>query len=302
MIKMGFFSAVRVSLLFLFMIGLLYIVSYFIGLTFYWFLIISGIFTFTTWWFSDRMVLKMTGAKVVTEEEAPELHSMVARLTEKAGLKKKPRVAIMDNSTPNAFATGRTPGHSVVAVTTGLMRLLNPEELEAVLAHELGHVKHWDILIGAVAAMFAGAIAWLARWGIFFGRGSQRNMALVILAWILAPIAAMLIHLAISRGREYVEDEFSGKITGRPENLANALRKLQQGVARRPETHLNPAVSHMFIVHPFRGGGLSGLFSTHPSTEDRIKRLMDEAKNMGRVPGSWEPGEVTPDEYTIQLE
>jgi len=299
---MGFFSAVRVSLLFLFMIGLLFIVSYFIGLSFYGFLILSGIFTFTTWWFSDRLVLKMTGAKVVTEEEAPELHSMVAHLAEKAGLKKKPRVAIMDNSTPNAFATGRTPGHSVVAVTTGLMRILNKDELEAVLAHEIGHVKHWDILIGAVAAMFAGAIAWLARWGIFFGRGSQRNMALVILAWILAPIAAMLIHLAISRGREHVEDEFSGRITGNPLLLANALRKLQQGVSRRPETTLNPAVSHMFIVHPFRGGGLSGLFSTHPSTEDRIERLMNQAKNMGRVPGSLEPREITPDEYTIQLE
>ncbi|MFX0162416.1 MAG: zinc metalloprotease HtpX [Candidatus Hodarchaeota archaeon] len=299
---MGFFSAVRTSLLFLFMIGLLFIVSHFVGLSFYGFLILSGIFTFTTWWASDRIVLRMTGAKIVTEEEAPELHSIVARLAEKAGLKKKPKVAIMDSNTPNAFATGRSPGHSVVAVTTGLMRILDKDELEAVLAHEIGHVKHWDILIGAVAAMFAGAIAWIARWGIFFGRGSQRNMLFVILAWVLAPIAAALIHLAISRGREYVEDEFSGKITGRPENLANALRKLQQGVARRPETHLNPATSHMFIVHPFRGGGLSGLFSTHPSTENRIKRLMDQVKKMGRLPGSWEPREITPDEYTIQLE
>lgn len=302
MVEMGFFSAVRVSLLFLFMIGLLFIVSYFIGLSFYWFLILSGIFTLSSWWFSDKLVLKMTGARLVTEEEAPELHSIVARLTEKAGLKKKPRVAIMDSATPNAFATGRSPGHSVVAVTTGLMRILNTEELEAVLAHEVGHVKHWDILIGAIAAMFAGAIAWLARWGIFFGRGSQRNMALVILAWVLAPIAAMLIHLAISRGREYVEDEFSGRITGRPENLANALHKLQQGVSRRPETTLNPATSHMFIVHPFRGGSLSGLFSTHPSTENRIKRLMEQAKKMGRLPGSLEPREITPDEYTIRLE
>lgn len=233
---------------------------------------------FFSYWFSHKIILKMYGAKPVSEAEAPELYSMVARLSSAAGLP-MPGVYIMDQPQPNAFATGRNPAHGVVAVTTGLMKLLSREELEGVIAHELAHIKHRDILVGTIAASFAGAISYLAQmaqWAMIFGgRSNDRDGGSPIAAivmMIVGPIAAMLVQMAISRSREYKADAGGAAIAGNPLYLANALRKLHMASQRIP-MEASPATSHMFIVNPLSGGAFFKLFSTHPPIEERVKRL-----------------------------
>ena len=241
-------------------------------------LIIAFAMNFITYWFSDKIILKMYRARPVTEAEAPELYSSVARLSSAAGLP-MPRVCIMDQPQPNAFATGRNPAHGVVAVTTGIMKVLSREELEGVLAHELAHIKHRDILVGTIAATFAGAISYLAQmaqWSMIFGgRSDDReggSPIAAIVMMIVGPIAAMLVQMAISRSREYKADQGGAEIAGNPLYLANALRKLHVASQRIP-MDASPATAHMFIVSPLSGGGMMKLFSTHPPMEERIARL-----------------------------
>lgn len=232
------------------------------------------------YWFSDKIVLRMYGAREVSEAEAPSLHGMVRRLTIAAGIP-MPKVYIIPSQSPNAFATGRNPAHAAVAVTEGIMRLLSPDELEGVLAHELGHVKNRDILIGTIAATLAGAVMMLARFAqfaaIFGGGGRDRDegggglIGMLFLA-IVAPIGAMLVQMAVSRSREYVADESGARFCGRPESLANALQKISDASQRVP-MEASPATAHMFIMSPLSGGGLRSLFSTHPPIEKRIERL-----------------------------
>jgi heat shock protein HtpX len=239
-----------------------------------------------TYWFSDRIVLSMYRAKEVSEAEAPELYGIVASLAQRASIP-MPKVYMIENESPNAFATGRNPEHSAVAVTTGALRILNREELEGVLGHELSHVKHRDILISTVAATLAGAITMLANWArfaMFFGGGDDReggggwlSLVSMVLFSMLAAFAAILIQLAISRSREYLADEGGARLTGNPLFLANALRRLQAGVAYAPMENANPSTAHMFIVNPFSARGVLALFSTHPPMEDRIRRLEDMA-------------------------
>jgi len=247
--------------------------------------LIAFVMNFVSYWFSDKIVLKMSGARPVSENEAPELYASVASLAQKASLP-IPKVYIMENDSPNAFATGRNPEHGVVAVTTGILRLLSREELEGVLAHELSHIKHRDILIQSVAATLAGAITWIAnmaRFTAFFGGGSSDddngggNIFSVIIFSMLAAFAAMLIQLAISRSREYLADEGGAHLSGNPLSLAGALKKLHMGIARNPMTDANPSTAPLYIANPFSARGVTALFSTHPPMEERIKRLEDMA-------------------------
>lgn len=237
-----------------------------------------------SYWFSDKLVLKMYRAKEVTEADAPNLYAIVRRLAERGGLP-MPKVYIINNPTPNAFATGRNPQHAAVAVTTGILQLLDNDELEGVLGHELAHVKGRDILIGTVAATIAGAIMMLANWAkwamIFGGRDDEDNplgAVGAILAMIIAPIAAMLIQMAISRSREYLADERGAHLSGKPLALASALQKISYGVQNIP-MDAQPATAHMFIMNPLSGRSLMNLFSTHPPVEERIKRLQAMAIN-----------------------
>ena len=245
-------------------------------------LVVAGVMNIGAYWFSDRIVLAMYRAKQVTEKESPELFSVVRELTMRAGLP-MPKVYIMDNPAPNAFATGRNPEHSAVAVTTGILSLLSRDELAGVVAHELAHIKNRDILISTVASTIAGAISYIshiASWGLMFGGGrrdsedrSPLGSVVAIAVMILAPIAAMLIQMAISRSREYRADESGAAICGNPLSLAGALKKLDAGSRRIPMNNANPATAHMFIVSPLTGGGMLSLFSTHPPIEERISRL-----------------------------
>ena len=243
-----------------------------------------------TYWFSDKLALTMARAHEVAPEQEPRLHSMVEEVAGMAGLP-KPRVYIVENDAPNAFATGRNPKHSVVAVTTGIMRMLNEDELKAVLAHELGHIKNRDILVSAIVATIASAvmfIAFMARWSLFFGGfGRSRNqtanligLVAMILIAILAPIGAMVIRMAISRQREYGADEAGARISGRPLALASALRKLQMGAQMRP-MQVSESTAHMYTVSPLRSDFMGNLFSTHPPVEERIARLERMAERMG---------------------
>lgn len=229
---------------------------------------------FFSYWFSDKIVLSMYGAQLVKKQDAPELYSIVESLTVKANLP-MPKVYIINTEMPNAFATGRNPKHAAVAVTTGIMNVLNKRELEAVLAHELSHIKNYDILTGTIAATFAGAITMLARMAFFFGGGRDNDRgggAVALLLLILAPIAALLIQLAISRSREYAADRGSAEITGRPQDLISALEKLH-GVAKKRPANIEPSTAHMFIVNPLKGDFFASLFSTHPTLKQRIENL-----------------------------
>jgi heat shock protein HtpX len=247
------------------------------GMTFA--LIIAAMMNFFAYWFSDKVVLAMYRAKEVTEAEAPELYSIVRSLAQKAGMP-MPRVYIIHQEQPNAFATGRSPKHAAVAVTTGIMRLLSPEELAGVIGHELAHIKHRDILISTIAATIAGAISYLAQmaqWALIFGgwhrdddEGGHPIVALLMM--IIAPIIALIVQMAISRSREFAADEGGARIAGNPRFLANALRKLQWAAEKIP-MNANPATSHMFIVNPLSGKSMIKLFSTHPPIEERIARL-----------------------------
>jgi heat shock protein HtpX len=233
------------------------------------------------YWFSDSMVLKLYKAREVDASSAPQLVQIVRELTQRAGLP-MPRVYLIDEPQPNAFATGRNPEHAAVAATAGILQLLSPRELRAVLAHELSHVKHRDILTSTITASIAGAISTLAHFGMFFGGrdNDQRNPVLAILVLILAPIAAVLIQLAISRGREYEADRGGAELSGDPRALADALVKIDRYAKGLPleaaEEH--PATAHLMIINPLHGGGLSGLFSTHPPTEERVSRLLALAR------------------------
>ncbi|PIY43841.1 MAG: protease HtpX, partial [Armatimonadetes bacterium CG_4_10_14_3_um_filter_59_10] len=237
-------------------------------------LIFAVLMNFGSLWFSDKIVLAMYHAKEVGPHEVPELYGIVQRLTTQAGMP-MPKVYIIPTDSPNAFATGRSPRHAAVAATEGIMHLLTRDELEGVIAHELAHVKNRDTLISAVAATMAGVIMMVSRLAFFFGGSSDDNRGGnplgLLLAMIVGPIAAMLIQMAISRSREYAADAGGAAICGRPLSLANALSKLESGAARHP-LPATPATSHMFIVNPLRGGGIAGLFMTHPPIPERVAR------------------------------
>lgn len=249
-------------------------------------LVIAALMNFGAYFFSDRIVLAMYGAREVSEWEAPELHDIVNRLAQRAGIP-EPRIYIIPTETPNAFATGRNPNHAAVAVTEGILRLLNRDELEGVIGHELAHIKHRDTLIMTVAATIVGAITVLARLALWFGafgrddrEGNANPLVLLglIVALIVLPIAAVLIQLMISRTREFFADEGGAYISGKPLALASALAKLERAVSFVPMADANPATSHLFIVNPFGSGGrflswAANLFRTHPPTEERIARL-----------------------------
>jgi heat shock protein HtpX len=240
--------------------------------------VIALAMNFFSYWFSDKIVLAAYGAKAIDEAEAPRLYAIVHRLATRAGIP-MPRVYMVPSETPNAFATGRNPQHAVVAVTEGIMRILDEEELEGVLAHELSHVKNRDVLISTIAATLAGAITYLAhmaQWAAMFGgrrdddEGGSPFGA--ILMAILAPIAAMLVQMAVSRSREYQADATGARVAGKPWGLAKALEKLQMAQQVAP-MEANPATAHLFIVNPLSGRAFMNLFSTHPPIEDRIARL-----------------------------
>jgi heat shock protein HtpX len=244
-------------------------------------LIFAAAMNFFSYWFSDRLVLAMHRAQPVTREQAPQLYEILERLTARTGLP-MPRVYVLPEEAPNAFATGRDPRHAAVAVTHGILRLLNAEELEGVLAHELSHVKNRDILIGSVAATLAATVmvtAHMARWAAIFGTGSRDDregpspIALLATA-LLAPIAATLIQLAVSRSREYQADASGAEMTRNPYGLANALQKLEGASRRIPMQTAGTATNHLFIVRPFTGMALANLFSTHPPIQERIRRLL----------------------------
>jgi len=243
--------------------------------------VIALAMNFFSYWFSDKIVLAAYGAKPIGEAEAPRLYAIVHRLATRAGIP-MPRVYLVPSETPNAFATGRNPQHAVVAVTEGIMRILDEEELEGVLAHELSHVKNRDILISTIAATLAGAITYLAhmaQWAAMFGgrsrddeEGGSNPIAMILLA-ILAPIAAMLVQMAVSRSREFQADATGAQVAGKPWGLAKALEKLQMANEAVPMADATPATAHLFIVNPLSGQTLMRLFSTHPPLEERIARL-----------------------------
>jgi heat shock protein HtpX len=246
-------------------------------------LVFAALMNFGMYWFSDKLALKMSGAREVSEGEQPTLHAMVERLSQRAGIP-KPRVYLIDSEQPNAFATGRSPSKGAVAVTTGISRLLTSDELAGVVAHELAHIKHRDTLISAVAATAAGAITMLAdmaMWALMFGglggdddEGGVGGLVGGVLMLFVAPIAATIIQLAISRTREYRADAGGAVILGDPLPLASALEKLEWAAGRTMSPTRTPAVAHLYIVNPLRGGsGLLNLFRTHPASEERIRRL-----------------------------
>jgi heat shock protein HtpX len=255
-------------------------------------LLLAGGMNFFSYWFSDKIVIKMYGGQEVSAQDDPELYGLVQDLTQRAGLP-MPKVYVLPQDTPNAFATGRNPEHAAVAVTDGIRRILNKRELAGVLGHELTHVKNRDILVSTIAATLAGAIGYLAQmaqWAMIFGGNRDRdeeggsNIFGLIVMMIVAPLAAMLIQMAVSRSREYGADEGGAKITGDPLALASALKKLEMGAQNIPLETNNAtanATAHMFIVNPLTGAGLASLFSTHPPMEERIARLEAMAGKMG---------------------
>jgi heat shock protein HtpX len=248
------------------------------------FLIAVGMNAFA-YWNSDKMVLRMYGAHEVTERDDPDLYGLVRELSRRAQIP-MPKLYIMENDQPNAFATGRDPAHGAVAVTTGIMRRLSREELAGVIAHELAHIKNRDTLIMTVTATIAGAISMLANFAMFFGSSDNRNNPLGIIGTIalviLAPMAAMLVQMAISRSREYEADRVGAEIAGQPLWLASALENIQSTANRvvNVDAERNPATAHMFIINPLTGQGMDNLFSTHPSTQNRVAKLQEMAQGM----------------------
>jgi len=241
---------------------------------------------FFAYWYSDKLALGMSRAREVTYDQAPQLHAMVEKLARNAGLP-KPRVYVMPGKTPNAFATGRNPEHAALAVTEGLLQLMQRDELEGVIGHELGHIKNRDILISSMAAVMAGAISYLAtmaQWAMIFGGGGgnddegRGNLVAMLAMMIIAPLAAAIIQMAISRSREYLADGAGAKICGHPASLANALQRLGEYNQKLP-MQVNPATAQMYIVNPLAGGAMASLFSTHPPIRERIKRLRAMAQS-----------------------
>jgi heat shock protein HtpX len=276
-------NALKTTILLAALTGLFLVVGQILGGTSGMFIafIFAVVMNFGAYWFSGSIALKMAGAHEVTAAQAPELYQLVEELATYARLP-MPKVAVIDSPSPNAFATGRDSKHAVIAVTTGIMGILSRDELAGVLAHELGHVKNKDILVSSVAATIAGAISMLAsmaQWALIFGGfgrsdddGEGVNPFAALVMMIIAPIAATIIHLAISRSREFGADATGAAIHGNPESLARALEKLDMATSMRP-LPVNPSLAHLFIVNPLKGQSLAGLFSTHPPLEERIKRL-----------------------------
>jgi heat shock protein HtpX len=252
-------------------------------------LLVAGGMNIFAYWNSDKMVLSMNGAQEVDAHTAPDLYNMVAELAGRAQLP-MPRVFIMDNPQPNAFATGRNPQNAAVAVTTGLMQHLSREEVAGVVAHELAHIKNHDTLIMTITATIAGAISMLAQFGMFFGGNRNNNgmgMIGTLAMVILAPIAAMIVQMAISRTREYAADNMGGRIVGNPNWLASALGRISNAAHAIPNdtAERNPATAHMFIINPLSGQRMDNLFSTHPATENRIAALQELSREMGQDGG-----------------
>ena len=245
-------------------------------------LAIAVVMNFVSYFYSDKIVLASYGAKILEQQDAPDLYLLVSRLAQRANIP-MPRLALVEDDTPNAFATGRNPEHAVVAVTTGMLQLLSDAELEGVLAHELGHVANRDILISSITSVLVQAIMFLSRMAMWVtprDSGGRSNPIAGLLIAILAPISAMVLQLALSRSREYLADEYSAQITGRPLELANALERISGINQVQPMRDAQPATAHMMIVNPLRSGGLMSLFSTHPPIEARIERLRSMASGM----------------------
>lgn len=287
-------STLRTIGLFMLLIGLFTAIGYVIGGYFIndWvvgaliFLVLASIMNIISYFFSSKIVLWSYKAKIVRKEEAPRLYDMVNKICMKSGMP-MPQIAIVPTKTPNAFATGRNKNNAVVAATEGLLTLLTDDELEGVLAHEMAHVKNRDILVMSVAATIAGAISFAARilWFnmLFGGRRGNENIILLLVVMITAPLAALLLQLAISRNREYKADKEGALMIQRPLALARALEKLEEGNKRNPIRRGNPATSNMFIVNPFRGGGFITLFMTHPPMKKRIAKLHELAEETGHI-------------------
>lgn len=278
----------KTAMLMALMTGLLMLIGdFFGGLRGMTIMLVFGIaMNFFTYWNSDKMVLAHYNAQEVDKKSAPELYGIVEKLARKAQIP-MPRVYIIDSPVPNAFATGRDPEHAAVAVNTALADILDKDELEGVLAHELSHVKHRDILVSTVAASMAGAISTIAQWGMFLGGGrdedgESRNPIASILIMILAPLAAAMIQMAVSRSREYMADESGGELCGNPNALADALLKIEAFARRKVMPGATEATAHMFIINPFSGMDAKQLFSTHPSTEERVQLLREQARKMGK--------------------
>jgi heat shock protein HtpX len=251
-------------------------------------LVMAGVMNFGSYWFSDKIVIKMYGGQEIQQQDDPELFGMVKKLAQQNGMP-MPKLFLIPSESPNAFATGRNPEHAAVAVTAGIRRLLTPRELEGVLAHELAHVTNRDILISSIAATLAGAIMTLARmaqWGMMFGggrrdddRGGGGALGLLV-TMIVAPLAAMLIQMAISRSREFQADDTGARLVRDPEALASALQKIAGGAAQVP-LDASPQTAHMFIINPLRASAFRNLFSTHPPLEERLERLQRVATELG---------------------
>ncbi len=267
-------NTLKVILLLMTLSGLLLIIGYFLarGTGVMIALILSVIMNFGSYWYSDSIVLRMYDARPVTRMEVPALYDAVEALSHKARIP-VPRVYVIPQTSPNAFATGRDEDHAAVAVTSGILKILDKDELEGVIAHELSHIKHKDILISTMAATAAGAVVLLSRWAMFFGGNEDGGMIRTIAVAVIAPVAATVIQMAISRSREYEADAGGAQVSGKPEALAGALAKLARSAETKP-LDANPATAHMFIVNPLSGGAIMNLFSTHPPLEKRIERLM----------------------------
>jgi heat shock protein HtpX len=285
-------ATMRVLLMFLVLMGIFALIgwvvgTYFIGNALVGFLVFLGfavLINLVSYVYSSKIVLWTYKVKIVSEAESPRLYRMVKSISERAGLP-MPRIGIIPTQTPNAFATGRNPKNAVVCATEGIMRLLDDNELEGVLAHEMAHVKDRDILVMTIAATVAGAVSFAARfafWGSIMDRRDNGNALILLLVAITAPIAALLLQLAISRSREYKADYEGAKMIGRPLSLAKALEKLEAGNKANPIKFGSPSSSSLFIVNPFSGGGMVSLFSTHPPMAERIRRLREQARQMGQ--------------------
>ncbi len=280
---------IKTTLLIGILTGILFAVAFELGLSPIAALGFAAFMNIVVYWFSDSFVLRMGGAKRITEDEAPRVYAALRKLSAAAGTE-MPKVALVNSQVPNAFATGRSPNHATVAVHTGLLSMVDDNELEAVLAHELTHVRNWDTLTSTIAATVAGAISYLVLMGQMFGgaygysgsggRKGQGNIIGLLLMVVLAPLAAMLVQLAVSRTREYSADEGGAKLSGKPQALASALQKIDMWSRRKPSQQ-NPALASLYIINPFHGSFVTGLFSTHPPTEKRIARLDRIAERMG---------------------
>jgi heat shock protein HtpX len=273
--KSNFQATLRTTILMAALGGLLVVIGYAIGgiQIASVFLVVALVMNFVAYWFSDKIALASAGAKPVSEQEAPGLYQMVRELTTRADIP-MPRLYIIPNDQPNAFATGRNPSHSAVAVTQGIMRLLSEDELRGVVSHELAHIRNRDILTQSVASAIGAMITWIAYMFLWFGGEDESPLGLVanLALFILAPISASLIQLAISRQREYSADATGAQFCGNPESLASALLRLEEGAKAMP-MQVNQATEPLYIVKPFSGGGIAGLFSTHPPIEERVRRL-----------------------------